>query len=216
MGGYRKGDPITSKEAYLSVLPNITANQIMVARVFERHPEGLCDTQLIERLQLSKISTSGARTRRNELTRAGVLVDTGRKDRTRGRRRTIVWVHNRFEHWPITAPAHLSEVTAKLANGGHLSSEERDACQVYAMGKSTEAEVMGIMKALLAKAQAGKLTAEERRFAEASANARTLGHAEARQIIEVADHGVEEQIEFDFGPDEDEGSDEPFVLEEIE
>jgi hypothetical protein len=86
----RSTDPETSHDAADSVR-NIRASQIAVLALFMAGPA--TDEQLAERAKARRlrISPSGLRSRRSELVRMGMVVDTGERERTYSNRRTIVW-----------------------------------------------------------------------------------------------------------------------------
>ena len=86
----RNSDPHTSHEAAASVR-GLRETQHMVLSVLAAGPA--TDEEIAERLASmgAVVSPSGARTRRSELVRAGLVVDTGERLLTRSRRRTIVW-----------------------------------------------------------------------------------------------------------------------------
>lgn len=89
----RTTDPETSHEAADSV-KNLRAQQFKVLLLFGAFPEGKAtDTDLLYRAKEVglQISDSGLRTRRSELVRRGLVVDTGEKDFTPSGRRTRVW-----------------------------------------------------------------------------------------------------------------------------
>lgn len=87
----RTTDPITSHLAAASVT-GIRASQRMILGALQRHGPGT-DEDIYEWLRLEghKISLSGARTRRSELVRLGLVRDSGEKRRLHSGRLSIVW-----------------------------------------------------------------------------------------------------------------------------
>jgi len=86
----RNSDPATSHHAAASVR-GLRETQRMILSVLATGPA--TDEEIAERLALAgvHVSPSGARTRRSELVRRGLVVDTGERLLTRSRRQTIVW-----------------------------------------------------------------------------------------------------------------------------
>lgn len=92
-------DPKTSHDAAASITrEQIRRSQIAVLDVLRLAPA--TDEALVARyvglcrdpdLDLPRQSPSGIRTRRNELVRAGLVYDTGNRDRLRSGRFAIVW-----------------------------------------------------------------------------------------------------------------------------
>ena len=94
----RKGDPETSFEAASSLKAvRITKTRQAILDLLQEHPAGLSDEQIARAYQGPEASPSGLRTRRAELADAGLVVDTGRRARTRSGRRTILWALPRPE-----------------------------------------------------------------------------------------------------------------------
>lgn len=79
----------TSAAAYDSVKPHLNAIQKEVLHMFACHPDGLTDEQLTDLCGYENRSTY--RTRRNELVKKGLLVDTGLTDTMRSGRKARVW-----------------------------------------------------------------------------------------------------------------------------
>lgn len=98
----RRTDRATSHEAARSVTPELTGYQQMVLRCIDHHfgTEPFADVDLVrsykfswerrEGLNLMMQSDSGIRTRRSELTAAGLIEDTGRT-RKIGKRNHTLW-----------------------------------------------------------------------------------------------------------------------------
>ncbi len=97
----RRTDPETSHAAARSLsVRTLRRSQRAVLEVFERFPPGMTDSDLLTvyrtyratpGVHVPRQSASGLRTRRHELVTAGLLVDSGRRERLRGGRRSIVW-----------------------------------------------------------------------------------------------------------------------------
>jgi hypothetical protein len=88
----RTTDPGTSHEAAGSLVAvRITRTRQAILECLRRHPDGLSDEQIAQHYRGPAASPSGLRTRRSELTEAGLIRDSGRKTRTRSGRRTIIW-----------------------------------------------------------------------------------------------------------------------------
>lgn len=94
MARARKTDPITSQMAAESVR-NVTKTQQFVLRVLSRPRT---DVELVEAYNNMKTapraSESGIRSRRAELVRRNMIVDTGKRVRLDSGRYAIVWVAN--------------------------------------------------------------------------------------------------------------------------
>ncbi len=91
----RKTDPTTSHEAAASV-ENVTATQDAILKVLE--VAQFADHQLIKYYTLQarygrfpKASESGIRSRRAELVKRGLVVDTGERETLPSGRKAIVW-----------------------------------------------------------------------------------------------------------------------------
>jgi hypothetical protein len=92
MPAARHTDPQTSHEAAASV-NNVTETQQVILRVF-REFGPMCDASLVARLRLLApllASESGIRSRRAELTRLGLIEDSGELVKLSSGRRAIVW-----------------------------------------------------------------------------------------------------------------------------
>lgn len=91
MPAARKNDPITSHEAAQSVA-QITKTQDFILMILETPAT---DEMLISRYRSTRhapeASDSGIRTRRAELVRKGLVVDTGERGFTQSGRQSIVW-----------------------------------------------------------------------------------------------------------------------------
>lgn len=86
----RKTDPVTSHMAAETIAPRITALQKMVRNEFKHAGHnGLTDEELTDRLGLRG---STARTRRSELTDAGLIKDSGRTRPLISGRPGTVWI----------------------------------------------------------------------------------------------------------------------------
>lgn len=87
----RRSDPQTSHDAAESV-SNITATQEYVLRALKR---ARTDVQLVEAYRAMRkapiASESGIRSRRAELVRKGLVVDSGKRDVLPSGRKAIVW-----------------------------------------------------------------------------------------------------------------------------
>lgn len=87
----RHSDPATSHMAASVV--NCGLGQMLVLSILKKIGEGT-DEAIYEAITLfgaRPISQSGARTRRKELTRAGLIKDSGRRGVTKSGRQTIIW-----------------------------------------------------------------------------------------------------------------------------
>lgn len=94
----RRTDPQTSHDAAASV-DKIRASQQAVLTVLRRFPQGLSDTDLIEEYgKLAELgavprqSPSGLRSRRSELTKVGMVIDSGERATLVTGRKAIVWM----------------------------------------------------------------------------------------------------------------------------
>jgi hypothetical protein len=89
-GLVRGSDPVTSREAAAGVQGRLVSDRAVVLEALRE--VGPCtDEVLVEFAQVLGLSPSGVRTRRCELVRAGLVLDTGRVGRTVSGRRAIVW-----------------------------------------------------------------------------------------------------------------------------
>lgn len=96
----RDSDPDTSHQAAASVT-NVTAGQMAILWLFTTWGQPMTDVELLEHYRLAhkrwgstfpRQSDSGVRTRRSELVRAGVLVDSGLIDVLPSGRSAIRWM----------------------------------------------------------------------------------------------------------------------------
>ena len=86
---YRKGDPLTSRAAAQSILAQLPAlQQAVYAYAYACGPHGFTDDEMMTDFGSTR---STYRTRRSELTRAGLIMDTGRTRLLPTRRSAIVW-----------------------------------------------------------------------------------------------------------------------------
>ena len=95
---YRKGDPLTSRkaaQAILAQLPNL--QQAVYAYAYAQGPHGFTDDDMMDHFGSIR---STYRTRRSELTRAGLIMDTGRTRILPTRRSAIIWA--------ITPPEYIA------------------------------------------------------------------------------------------------------------
>lgn len=91
----RKTDPETSHQAAEVVTPGTKTIRTQVeAYAFGRNDKGFIDEELSR--AAGEENKSSYRTRRAELTEAGVIVDSGRRRQNDGGRDCIVWVHRDF------------------------------------------------------------------------------------------------------------------------
>jgi len=88
----RPTDPATSHEAASSVR-NVRESQQLILKALDIwRRTGLTDEQIYDCPAIcSYMSPSGARTRRSELVRQGLVVDSGERRKTKAGRQTIVW-----------------------------------------------------------------------------------------------------------------------------
>jgi hypothetical protein len=90
----RRDHPETSREAAADVFRKLGAKHARVLEAFENTgPEGMTDMALDARYAGQSPTL---RPRRVELTRKGLIVDSGRCAESPGGRRAIVWVLSRF------------------------------------------------------------------------------------------------------------------------
>jgi len=95
---YRKGDPATSRAAAQAILALLPAlQQAVYAYAYGCGPDGFTDHDLAWYFNSYR---STYRTRRSELTRAGLIMDTGRTRILPTRRSAIIWA--------ITPPEYIS------------------------------------------------------------------------------------------------------------
>lgn len=91
-GGYalhRRKDPDTSRAAAAAILAQLPhLQQAVYAYALMRGADGFTDEEM---LAWFKSHSSTYRSRRSELTRAGLIVDTGRRRLLSTRRHAIVW-----------------------------------------------------------------------------------------------------------------------------
>ena len=86
---YRKGDPLTSRAAAQAILALLPAlQQAVYAYAYGCGPSGFTDDDMMDHFGSIR---STYRTRRSELTRAGLIVDTGRTRVLPTRRHATVW-----------------------------------------------------------------------------------------------------------------------------
>ncbi len=86
---YRKGDPATSRAAAISVLDTLPAiQQAVYAYAYAQGFHGFTDDEMMQHFQSTR---STYRTRRAELTRAGLIVDTGLTRTLPTGRKAIIW-----------------------------------------------------------------------------------------------------------------------------
>lgn len=99
----RSSDPSTSHDAASSLSEDrIRDSQFSVYMAIDHHgAAGVSDQDLIRSYNRSHLrnptmypyqSESGIRTRRSELVRKGLVVDSGRRSTTRSGRKSIVWM----------------------------------------------------------------------------------------------------------------------------
>lgn len=84
----RGSDPITSHAAADSV-DKIRESQAHILSIIKGHGP-ITDNEIFARLEM-KLSPSGARTRRDELVRRGLVADSGSKERLESGRFSILW-----------------------------------------------------------------------------------------------------------------------------
>jgi hypothetical protein len=95
---YRRGDPATSRaaaQAILALLPDL--QQAVYAYAYAQGPSGFTDDDMMDHFGSIR---STYRTRRSELTRAGLIMDTGRTRILLTRRSAIIWA--------ITPPEYIA------------------------------------------------------------------------------------------------------------
>jgi len=86
----RPTDPATSHEAASSVRNVRESQQLILWYLVNIGPK--TDEDIYEYAMVQKaMSPSGARTRRSELVRQGLVVDSGERRKTKAGRQTIVW-----------------------------------------------------------------------------------------------------------------------------
>ena len=95
---YRRGDPATSRAAAQAILALLPAlQQAVYAYAYAQGPSGFTDDDMMDHFGSIR---STYRTRRSELTRAGLIVDTGRTRVLPTRRSAIIWA--------ITPPEYIA------------------------------------------------------------------------------------------------------------
>jgi hypothetical protein len=95
---YRKGDPLTSRAAAQAISAQLPALQKAVyAYAYRCGPNGFTDQDLAWYFNSHR---STYRSRRSELTRAGLIMDTGRTRILPTRRSAIIWA--------ITPPEYIA------------------------------------------------------------------------------------------------------------
>ena len=95
---YRRGDPATSRAAAQAILAQLpTLQQAVYAYAYAQGSHGFSDDQMMQYFQSTR---STYRTRRSELTRAGLIMDTGRTRMLPTRRSAIIWA--------ITPPEYIA------------------------------------------------------------------------------------------------------------
>lgn len=95
---YRRGDPATSRAAAQSILaqlPNL--QQAVYAYAYAQGPHGFTDDDMMDHFGSIR---STYRSRRSELTRAGLIMDTGRTRLLPTRRQATIWA--------ITPPEYIA------------------------------------------------------------------------------------------------------------
>ncbi len=95
----RTSDPVTSHEAAATLTPEkLRMSQAAVLRLFNVGP--MHDVALVDKYAIARVrypewypqqSESGLRTRRKELVRKGLLVDSGERARLVSGRNAIIW-----------------------------------------------------------------------------------------------------------------------------
>lgn len=91
---HRQHDQPTSIAAAQAIAPKLTELQEHVLAYAHTRPDGFTDHDLARDLG---DATSTLRTRRAEMTRAGKIVDSGKRVRVPGRKREfILWRHAKF------------------------------------------------------------------------------------------------------------------------
>jgi hypothetical protein len=89
----RVDDPDTSRAAAFSLTQaDVTEVQRRVLAILRRHPEGLTDEELSSEYRREWVTgASSPRSRRNDLAKAGFIVDTGQRRPLVSGRNGIVW-----------------------------------------------------------------------------------------------------------------------------
>lgn len=109
----RRTDPETSHAAAKVVDPHLQQIRDRVAFFARQCGEiGFIDEELSAKFGAE--ASSSYRTRRNELTVAGEIVDSGRKKKNGSGRDCIVWVHRNFLSAPPKMPP-MSSIDTKVA-----------------------------------------------------------------------------------------------------
>jgi hypothetical protein len=86
---HRKNDPFTSRAAAMAILEQLPVLQQQVyAYAYAQGTDGFTDDDMMDHFGSIR---STYRTRRSELTRAGLIVDTGRTRVLPTRRQATVW-----------------------------------------------------------------------------------------------------------------------------
>lgn len=95
----RREDPQTSHDAARAITPSVgTIRNQVEAYAFGKGERGFIDEQLSTAFDAA--DKSSYRTRREELTKAGTIVDSGKTKANAGGRQCIVWVHRTFAGLP--------------------------------------------------------------------------------------------------------------------
>jgi hypothetical protein len=86
---YRRGDPATSRAAAQAILAQLPIlQQAVYAYAYAQGSHGFTDDEMMAHFQSAR---STYRSRRSELTRAGLIMDTGRTRILPTRRSAIIW-----------------------------------------------------------------------------------------------------------------------------
>jgi dienelactone hydrolase len=95
---YRRGDPATSRAAAQAILAQLpTLQQAVYAYAYAQGSHGFTDDEMMAYFRSHR---STYRSRRSELTRAGLIMDTGRTRILPTRRSAIIWA--------ITPPEYIA------------------------------------------------------------------------------------------------------------
>lgn len=124
----RQTDPPTSHKAAREVTPHTDTLRADVERwASGRGPEGFIDEELS--VAFDAADSSSYRTRRAELTQAGVIVNTGRHRLNGNGRSCIVWMHRTFRGQPAMPdrPLTMREKLERHANRLRLSASQMKA-----------------------------------------------------------------------------------------
>lgn len=222
----RSTDPDTSRAAAIQALKLSGVIQRNILDLLERHPEGLLHEEICAKVgPIVALHTKSSmppedqsiRSRCNELGVgfSGLVIASGRKKKMSTGNKGTLWVCTSQFFWftlrglvSVDAPAELRHELNLVVAGSSLVSESmRREFQRYGQMRGTIGDQhMGLMKALLAKKQAGKLSKKEEEFlaAQEAANNPVDSYAPYVPGAQLTlDFNMDLLLPLDFGEEDD-------------